>query len=489
MTEPDRRHAKRRFALRSARIRMLVWTLLLVGLTFAGITATELVVIAANLRERVDVRLAHSVSEFRSFAASRSDPARKPIGDVLSLLESAQRYLVPDEHETFVSFVDGRALPRTPPELAASLANAPRAASARDAVYGDAMTSAGRLRYAAVPVFSSSGPDRGTFVVVAFPDQESAAVVEGLRTHLFIGAGAMVLAAAVGWLVSSHLVAPLRMLRDTAASISQSDLTRRIPVRGQDEVADLTDSFNAMLDRLETAFDAQRRLINDVGHELRTPITIVRGQLDTISHDRERQAAAAAVATDELDRMNRMVGELLTLAKTQQPDFLHPEPIELSELVDEVFVKANALAPRRRWLLEAPDPTAPTVLSGDRHRLTQALLQLADNAVQHTPRDSHIWIGARAGQTTARIWVRDNGPGVPPDQQERIFERFARASASRDRGTGLGLVIVKAIAEAHSGRVRLDNRPGKGATFVLELPLADAAGREERPHLGRETNP
>jgi len=157
------------------------------------------------------------------------------------------------------------------------------------------------------------------------------------------------------------------------------------------------------------------------------------------------------------------------LAKAEREDFLRVGQVELGAFTDELHEKALALG-RRDWELEARGEAR---LVGDRQRLTQAMMGLAQNAVQHTKEGDRIWIGSAVDDSEASLWVRDTGPGIPNRDQERIFERFARTSASRRRseGAGLGLSIVRAIAESHDGRVELVSRPGAGATFTIVVPL------------------
>jgi signal transduction histidine kinase len=166
--------------------------------------------------------------------------------------------------------------------------------------------------------------------------------------------------------------------------------------------------------------------------------------------------------------MGRMVEGLLTLAKAEQADFLYPEDIDLDELAEELLGKARSLAPRD-WSLE---PVAPGRIVADRQRLTQAMMNLAANAVQHTQPGDRISLGGSLVNGRARLWVRDRGPGVAAEDAERIFERFARAGDGPrpEEGAGLGLAIVRAIAEAHSGRVELASRLGHGATFTIVIP-------------------
>jgi signal transduction histidine kinase len=259
----------------------------------------------------------------------------------------------------------------------------------------------------------------------------------------------------------------LRLLRDTARSIGESDLTRRIPVEGEDELADLARTFNEMLDRLEQAFASQKAFISDAGHELRTPITIIRGHLEVMGDDPEERRETLELVADELDRMGRLVNDLLLLAKANRPDFLEPQTIDLDDLTRELFAKASALA-ERDWRLAA---VGSGRIVADRQRLTQALMNLSQNAVAHTHEGDAVELGSQLAGRSVRLWVRDTGPGVPEDQQARIFERFVRLNGGRHaEGAGLGLAITRAVAEAHGGRVELESSPGAGARFTVVIP-------------------
>jgi two-component system OmpR family sensor kinase len=333
---------------------------------------------------------------------------------------------------------------------------------------GDVESSIGTVRYLAVPVRG----DRvdGAFVVLAALEAERDEVEDAVRLAAVVLVSVLLIASALAWLVAGRILAPLQQLGDTARSITDTDLTRRIPAAGSDEIAELARTFNAMLDRLERAFASQRAFVSDASHELRTPITIVRGHLELLGDDPEERRETIALVTDELDRMSRFVDDLLLLAKAERDDFLRLDELELGALTDELLDKAGALA-ARTWKLEG---RAEALLRGDRQRLTQAVMGLAQNAVQHTTDGDPIWLGSAADDREARLWVRDSGPGVELADQERIFERFARAQASRRRsqGAGLGLAIVRAIAESHGGRVELSSRPSAGATFTVVIPLA-----------------
>jgi two-component system, OmpR family, sensor kinase len=243
------------------------------------------------------------------------------------------------------------------------------------------------------------------------------------------------------------------MVRQAAAEITEDDLTRRIPVSGNDDVAALARQFNSMLDRLERSFRLQRQFLDDASHELRTPITIVRGHLELMGDSPAERAEVVRLCTDELDRMARLVEDLLLLVKAERPDFLRPVAVSLPELTSDIDAKLRALGDRR-WVLESI-AEGEAVL--DPQRITQALVQLASNAVKHTGSGDTIRFGS-AVDGVVSFWVADSGPGVR--DESLLFSR----------STGLGLPIVKAIAVAHGGAVHVRSVPGEGATFVVEVP-------------------
>ena len=252
------------------------------------------------------------------------------------------------------------------------------------------------------------------------------------------------------------MLAPFRDLDGTARSISESDLTQRIEVRGDDELARLARTFNAMLDRLAGAFRSQRQFIDDAGHELRTPITVIRGHLELLGDDPGRTSRSSrAIVLDESDRMSRMVDELLLLARAERPDFLKIDEVDVATDTREVQTKAAALADRE-WI---DGGHADAVINGDRHRITQALMQLAENVVDHSTGDT-IEIGSSTQSDAVTLWVADAGPGVPAEQSTPSSSGSpGRRTASRTaEHVGLGLAIVRAIADAHHGGVRSAHR-------------------------------
>jgi two-component system OmpR family sensor kinase len=455
----------------SARARILGWMLVLVALAVGASIVVARSILIARLDERLDRELAQEVSKFRSFAGEYS--GRRDVNVLLS------RYLeqkVPDHNETFFSIVDGRAARRVAAESPARVdteqALVRRLATATRPAYGWAETTAGRVRYAVAPVSVRGDPRAGQLAAVEFRDLERAEVDESILVLVLVGVGALIVAGAVGYLVAGRVLAPVRLVRSTAEQIGESDLTRRIEVRGDDDVAQLAGTFNRMLDRLQDAFTTQRRFLDDAGHELRTPITVIRGHLEVMSEDPADREAAMVLVMRELDRMKRIVDDLLLLAKARRPDFLRPGPVELAELTVELLATARVLGDRR-WRLDA---LAEETIEGDGERLTQALMQLTHNAVAHTHPGDVIEIGSAVRDGRVELWVRDTGRGVDADVRERVFDRFARGDGTTREGAGLGLAIVASIAHAHGGRVRLDSSPGHGATFTLDLPLRRPRG-------------
>ena len=455
--------------LGSARVRILAsyLVLLLFSTVVGGIALRS--VLLARAGERVDDALVQETEEFRTLADMGRNPRTgKPFGDdVQAIFNLFLSRNVPAQGEAFFTFVGGRAHRETyAPDVDAPSVAQISAAAADGSGSGEFEADGRRIRYLSVPVRVDGAPG-GAFVVTSDLSSEIDQVNSDLRVAAGIALGVFLIASLLAWVVAGRVLAPLRVLRDTARSISESDLTRRIPVEGDDELADLARTFNEMLDRLEAAFASQKEFISDAGHELRTPITIVRGHLELLEEDPAEREETIELVTDELDRMGRLVNDLQLLAKAQRPDFLQPEPIEADEFTRELFAKASALA-GRDWRL---GEVASGRIVADRQRLTQAVMNLSQNAVNHTSERDAVELGSAIENGHMSLWVRDTGDGVSDADRERIFERFARGSdASRADGSGLGLAITQAIAEGHSGRVEMDSRPGAGARFTIVIP-------------------
>lgn len=450
---------------------------LVAGATIAGLFFQRAVLLQRHDRD-VDATLQQEVDELQRLAAEGIDPSTgQPFGaDVQAIFDTFLVRNVRAEGEVFVTFIAGapyRATP-SPLPLHEDAALAEQWGSLTDGEWGNLSTDAGPVRYVAIPL-RFDGRTHGVFVIANFLQGERDEIESTTRVAAVVAGVVLVLATGVAWFVAGRLLRPVRRLTEAAEAITDTDLNRRIPVEGTDEIARLAHRFNEMLDRLAGAFAAQRAFVDDAGHELSTPITIVRGHLELMGDSPQERRETVALVTEELDRMARIVDDLLLLAKAEQPDFVQPEVIEVADFTTDLLAKARTLGDRR-WQLDA---CAAGEIRADPQRLSQALLNLARNAVQHTPPDADVAIGSAWDRGNLRLWVRDTGAGIDPAEQERIFERFARGRPGRRRsdGAGLGLAIVRSVAEAHGGRVHLDSRPGHGATFTIVLP----AGRSLEP--------
>lgn len=280
---------------------------------------------------------------------------------------------------------------------------------------------------------------------------------------------ALLAAGGISWFVAGRILAPLRQVRRTAESISESDLTGRIAVtsNARDDVARLAVTFNRMLDRLEAAFRAQRGFLDDAAHELRTPLTVIRGHLELMGDDPAERAETTQLLLEEISRMNRIVDELLLLAAAERPDFLTPAETNLTGLITGTIDRATGLADRRWTISEAAD----AVVWADGQRLTQAFLQLASNAVRYTAPGDDISFSATIQGDQVVLTVADSGPGIPDDLKPTVFDRFTHGTPRGGDGPGLGLAIVSSIAMAHRGSVDVGDTPGGGATISIRFPV------------------
>jgi two-component system OmpR family sensor kinase len=462
---------------RAVRTRIAGWAVLLTALGLLGAGLAAYVVVSERVEERIGQAIQQEIAEFETLRDEGIDPdTGRPFRTALRLMEVSLERQVPDDNEHIVVFLNGR------PEVQSLLARPEYNELPKDPAFQQAVremlpeggarrveTGLGEVVMAVKPV--NDAVNDGAYVPVYFVQPEFAQLESVTRTYLLVSAVALALTTAVAWLVAGRLLKPLRDMRSTAQEISDSDLSRRLDTTGNDDITELGNTFNAMLDRLEQSFVHQRRFLDDAGHELRTPLTIVRGHLELLDpQSAEDSKATRDLVLDELDRMARLVDDMTVLAKSGRPDFLHLRDVDAGVLTDEVLDKVRALGDRD-WRLDA---RAEGVVCVDPQRITQALVQLAKNATQHTGVGDAVALGSALDGDRVRWWVRDSGPGVPEEDAERIFERFQRGDHSRgSEGSGLGLSIVRAVATAHGGEVRLE--PGsqqRGATFTVEVPVS-----------------
>ena len=442
----------------------------------------------SRLERDIDAALVQEIEEVRLLATGDDPDTGAPFGtDVAAIFRTFLGRSVPGESEAFYTFVNGRYFLRDF-EAPAELLDDPALLATWTGVTGPTLTtsstSLGEARSLAVPLLGDDGRALGVFVIVHFPADDRAEITRVVQVSAIAGLAVLGLVGAVAWSIAGRVLRPISELTETARGITETDLSGRIPVTGHDELSELGATFNAMIDRLERGFTGQRQFLDDVAHELRTPITIVQGHLELMGDDPTDRAETLAVVHDELDRMNRYVHDLLLLAKSETTEFLRPEPIDLGELAEMVQSRMPALGDRR-WTVDiAPAPGALAIV-GDPGRLTQAVLNLATNAVQHTVPGDVIAFGIEPTGNGARLWVRDTGTGLEPGLADRLFDRRFRGAASRAGradGMGLGLSIVAAIVRAHHGEIAATDDPNGGARFTITLPL-------EPPHPNPDEEP
>jgi signal transduction histidine kinase len=455
------------------RLRIVGWfVVLLAGAAVVTVLAVRQILLS-RLDERVEEALRQEIEEVRALASGNDPDSGQPFGDdVEAIFDTFLTRNVPHEGEALFTVVDGRSYKTSvgaPYRLDDDAELVSRWANLTETVRGETDTPAGAARWMATPL-SAEGRTLGVFVVANFLDVERDEVDDAVRVVVLVSIVVVALGSIAAWAAAGRVLAPVRHLTQTARSISaEGGLERRIEVGRTGELSRLAATFNEMLDRLQAAFRSQAAFINDASHELRTPLTIVRGHLQLLDDDPAEREATLRLVMDELNRMGRLVDDLVVLARAEQPGFLHVGPVDLDTFTVEVHAKAEAIAPRDWRIDEVVDVT----IDADRDRLTQAMINLAANAANHTESGAEIGIGSAIRDGEAYLWVRDTGSGIAAGDETRIFARFARgADVTRSsRGAGLGLAITRAIVDAHGGRIKLDNRPSSGATFALILPV------------------
>jgi two-component system OmpR family sensor kinase len=287
-------------------------------------------------------------------------------------------------------------------------------------------------------------------------------------------------AAVAGWLSTGQALAPLERVTDTALQITRADdLSRRIPYHGSadDEVGQLIRAFNQTLSRLENLFNTQRRFIADVGHELRTPLTVIKGNVDLMRRMGCSDDESLGGIESEVDRLTRLVGDLLLLAQAESGKMpLDKRIVELDTLLLEALHQMQVLA-RDRLNLRLGE-IDQVLVCGDQDRLKQVIVNLVGNAIQYTPAGGEVVVGLGKSSGQAKLTVTDTGPGIPAEDLPHVFERFYRGEKSRTRsrdgkGFGLGLSIAYWIVRNHEGRIEVNSKEGQGTTFCVWLPLAE----------------
>lgn len=432
-------------------------------------------VTGSRLRAQIDSELRTQVSEWRQFAA------RGGFSTATSLTGAARRFIADQRYHAeslliVVEIAGGATVSNNPNLVAREEAReqrTPEAAGLLDSPQGLATASvveAGGMRVLTTPI-KTGNRVLGT-LRVANPLTPVQRAQSSLRHgFVIVGSLALLLAIIVGIGLAGLIAAPLRRMARLAAAVNAGDLSVRTGARGgHGEVGVLSAAFDHMLSRLERAFKRQRDFVSDASHELRTPLAVIRAQVELLDRETDERSRHEGTVTllRRLDELDRLVGDMLTLASAEAGQLIEPETIDLHDFFEDLR-RDLPLFGDRDFRLQPTDGT----LHADTDRLTQVLRNVIRNAVAHTGPGDRVAVYASGHDHHLEISVSDTGPGIPPGELERIFERFHRGETSRSRnggGSGLGLAIARAIVEAHGGSIHAESVSGHGATFRIDLP-------------------
>jgi signal transduction histidine kinase len=474
-------------ALFSVRTRLLLWYLFLAcGTAGISITTANRIYCDATVAS-AQASIEQQMDQFNLYVEKKKTMGSLPTSTA-ALFDGFLSSYAPVKNEYVVMLINGQLYRHSSitKQLPSIIQQHPKIfhtwAQASTRQHSQIYTSEQQLQTIVKP-FQINGSQPGTLAILHDSTSDFLFKQEALYKLIHDVVIFLIISCAIAWITAGRVLLPLRLVTQTAHSITESDMTQRIPVQGSGEIAELAATFNEMLDRLEAAFNSQKDFIKDASHELRTPITIIRGHLEMLHYRPDKHSETTALLLDELERMSRLVNDLLLLAKTDHPDFLHLRTEELDWLTEELYLKACSFGDRQ-WRCEAKGISPITI---DRQRLTQAIMNLVQNAMSHTQPADTIAIGSAVRGEEAYFWVKDTGAGISPEDQQRIFRRFVRGSSPHlVDGHGLGLSIVQAIAQAHGGRVELVSHLGQGSTFTLIVPLEPSHTYESDSHSRRQ---
>jgi len=326
------------------------------------------------------------------------------------------------------------------------------------------------------------GVQVGTLVVMSGLGELNAYQTAFLQQVMVFLLIATLVVALMGVWVGRHqadrIIAPIKALSQATQQIAHGDLSHRIPATSNDELGELATAFNTMAEDLERQQELRRRAMNDIAHELRTPLSVLQIELESLEDGlTEPTPEVISGLQTELGRLNHLVEDLRVLALTDAGE-LHLEwaPLDLGELLYGMLERVRSSAREKELTLSAEMPETPVFVEGDARRLSQVLLNLLSNAIQHTPAGGSISVTlSLRDATTAQVAVRDTGEGIPAEHLPHIFERFYRPAVARTpKGTGLGLSIAKNLIEAHGGSIWVESEEGRGSTFTFTLPTQRA---------------
>lgn len=462
----------------SIRLRLTLWYAAVMAFTLIGGSITLYLVLAFNVlrpaRDQLIASKGHSLAS--ALAARAAAPPPPPGSPRIGALPRIINNLAEGDISLVVRDAEGSTIERSSNlgESDLPLSDSTLAAvRGGEAVYEYAFVEGVRLRLYTTPVVANS--QTVAFVQVARPTRQIEETLSSLQSALLVGNSVLILLGALaGWFLAGRSLEPVRRITRTARDIhSSGQLDRRVYYRGpRDELGELAISFNSMLGRIETSFNAQRRFVADASHELRTPLTTLRINVELLRKDSQAAPAGWGEILDdlalEMERLTRLVGGLLELARADSGQHLERAPIALDPLLERVERQASQMANGSQVSLEG-QPVGQVIANAD--ALTQLFLILIDNALKYTPTGGVVRLERGRDDGVVRVSVIDNGPGIAAEDLPRLFDRFYRAAIVRGRpGTGLGLPIARWIAEEHQGSLSVESTPGQGSAFTLSLP-------------------
>ena len=461
--------------VRSIRTRITLWYTSLLALTFLVLGAIACTLVALTVYEETDSALRSVAVALAEQTKSQTERLPPEVGEIF------RRFFGPFPTEPYFEQLDPGGNLRGGPQDRAVIPLTPEA-------HHNAM--AGIATFETLP---SPGPypvrvltwpvaDKGQVISVVRVGMSRVNLYRTTRRFFIMMAillpFALALAGGGGWFFAHRALNPVNRMTETARRIGAGRLHERIELTGAgDELDRLADTLNNMLRRLDEAFTEMRQFTADASHELQTPLTILKGEIEVALRARRSEEEYTGIlrsALEEVERIAALVEGLLLLARSDAGVLkLDRTTVDLTGLVEEVLGHMRTLAATRSVALKLGE-IEPVEVPGDVNHLRRLLLNLVDNAVKYTPPGGTVKVSVTAREDRAIVAIADTGPGIPPDEEDKIFQRFYRspeARATGRSGSGLGLSIVKSITEAHHGTIALETTPGKGSTFRVSLPL------------------
>lgn len=468
----------------SIRLRLTLWLTALLAAVLTGLTVLVYVVVAGQMENRLDATLRERSAEMkpeRFHPKKESDGGRdecQPGETDVAELDTYSNTLFAEQYDSCGN-LDARSSNLTT-ALPISETVQGKVLDGHTKLFNAELADGTDVRIFGTATDDDSGNAAALFVAMPLGPLESDLFrLKALLVSVVLGTTA--LCAGIGWFLAAKAMQPVDRMTKAAHEIGgAADLTQRVPVpKERDEIGRLALTFNQMLGRLQQAFAAQRQFLADASHELRSPLTAIRANVETLRRGVDTDPAdrdeTLRIVEREVDRMGRLVDDLLSLARADAGQEPVHERLSLDALLLEVYHQQRALAGRVRLSLGEFEPVE---IDGDADRLKQLLLNLVDNALRHTPAGGTVTLDLIHGEREAIIRVRDTGAGISPEHLPYIFERFYRIDSARSRelgGTGLGLAISREIAEAHGGRIEVASTVGAGTTFTVVLPSPNPA--------------